>query len=102
MLASTYLHRKPWLTLRKDRVRLPGGGIIEEYFVSEFTPWTNVVALTADRKIVLVRQYRYGLRAVHFELPGGVVDAGEEPAAAAPGGNCWRRRASAAASGSRF
>jgi 8-oxo-dGTP pyrophosphatase MutT (NUDIX family) len=83
VLASTYLHRKPWLTLRKDRVRLPGGGVIEEYFISEFTPWTNVVALTADRKIVLVRQYRYGLRAVHFELPGGVVDAGEEPLSAA-------------------
>jgi 8-oxo-dGTP pyrophosphatase MutT (NUDIX family) len=83
VLASTYLYRKRWLTLRQDRVRLPGGGIIEEYFVNEYTPWTNVVALTADRKIVLVRQYRYGLREVHFELPGGVVDAGEEPAAAA-------------------
>src|SRR6516162_8533981 len=32
VLSSTYLHRKPWLTLRQDRVRLPGGGVIEEYF----------------------------------------------------------------------
>jgi 8-oxo-dGTP pyrophosphatase MutT (NUDIX family) len=80
VLASTYLHRRPWLTLRQDRVRLPGGGVIDEYFVSEFSPWTNVVALTADRKVVLVRQYRYGLGAVHFELPGGVVDPGEDPA----------------------
>jgi 8-oxo-dGDP phosphatase len=83
VLSSTYLHRKPWLTLRQDRVRLPGGGTIEEYFVNEYSPWTNVVAVTADRKVVLVRQYRYGLRAVNFELPGGVVDRGEEPAAAA-------------------
>ncbi len=83
VLDSAYLHRRPWLTLRQDRVRLPGGGFIPEYFVSEFPPWTNVVAVTADRKVVLVRQYRHGLGAVHFEIPGGVVDPGEEPAAAA-------------------
>jgi 8-oxo-dGTP pyrophosphatase MutT (NUDIX family) len=83
VVSSTYLHRKRWLTLRQDRVRLPGGGEIEEYFVNEFSPWTNVLAVTAEGRIVLVRQYRYGLRAVHFELPGGVVDPGEEPATAA-------------------
>jgi 8-oxo-dGDP phosphatase len=83
VLASTYLHRKPWLTLRQDRVGLPGGGIIEEYFVNEYPPWTNVMAVTAERNVVLVRQYRYALGAVHFELPGGVVDRGEEPGAAA-------------------
>jgi 8-oxo-dGTP pyrophosphatase MutT (NUDIX family) len=83
VLESTYLYRKRWLTLRQDRVRLPRGGIIDEYFVSEYSPWTNVVALTPDRRIVLVRQYRYGLKAVHFELPGGVVDPGEQPATAA-------------------
>ena len=83
VLSSTYLHRRPWLTLRQDRVRLPGGGIIEEYYVNEYSPWTNVVAVTTDRKVVLVRQYRYGLRAVHFEIPGGVVDPGEDPLEAA-------------------
>ncbi len=83
VLDSEYLHRKAWLTLRRDRVRLPGGGVIPEYYVNEYPPWTNVVAVTADRKVVLVRQYRYALGAVHFELPGGVVDPGEEPAAAA-------------------
>jgi 8-oxo-dGTP pyrophosphatase MutT (NUDIX family) len=83
VLDSQYLFRQRWLTLRQDRVRLPGGGVIDEYFVNEYSPWTNVIALTVDRKIVLVRQYRYGLGAVHFELPGGVVDPGEEPAAAA-------------------
>ncbi len=83
VIDSTYLHRKPWLTLRQDRVRLPGGGVIDEYFVNEYPPWTNVVAVTVDRKLVLLRQYRHGLGAVHFELPGGVVDPGEEPGAAA-------------------
>jgi 8-oxo-dGTP pyrophosphatase MutT (NUDIX family) len=83
VLSSAYLYRKPWLTLRQDKVRLPGGGIIDEYFVNEYSPWANIVAVTADRKVVLVRQYRYGLKAVHFEIPGGVVDPGEKPLEAA-------------------
>jgi 8-oxo-dGTP pyrophosphatase MutT (NUDIX family) len=98
-LESKYLARKPWLTLRQDRVRLPGGGLIEEYWVTEYTPWANVVALTPDRRLVLVRQFRYGLGQVHFELPAGVCEVGEEPLAAARrelleetgyGGGRWR------------
>ena len=35
VLSSSYLSRKPWLTLRQDRVRLPNGTIIEDYNVLE-------------------------------------------------------------------
>jgi 8-oxo-dGTP pyrophosphatase MutT (NUDIX family) len=82
-LESKYLARKPWLTLRQDRVRLAGGGVIEEYFVQEFPPWVNVVALTPERRLVLIRQFRYAVGRVHFELPAGVCDGGEEPLEAA-------------------
>jgi len=75
VLASTYLSRKPWLTLRQDRVRLSNGTVIEDYNVLEYPDWVNVVAVTTDGKLVLVRQYRHGLRAVHYELPAGVCDA---------------------------
>src|SRR5262249_5535961 len=75
--------RGPWFTMRRDRVRLPGGGVIEEYHVWEFPEWANALALTADGRLVLVRQFRYALGEVHFELPGGVCDGGEEPLAAA-------------------
>lgn len=73
-LASTHLSRKPWLTLRQDRVRLPNGAVIEEYNVLEYPDWINVIAATADERVVLVRQYRHGLGAVHYELPAGVCD----------------------------
>ena len=47
-LDSEYLFRRPWLTARKDRVRLPNGHVIEEYYVLEYPDWINVIAITPD------------------------------------------------------
>jgi 8-oxo-dGTP pyrophosphatase MutT (NUDIX family) len=77
VLTREYLSRNPWNTVRVDRVELPTGAIIPEYFVSEYRPWVNVVALTADDQVLLVRQYRHGLGQVHYELPAGTTDPGE-------------------------
>lgn len=76
-LESRYLHRRPWLTIRQDRVRLSNGRTIEDYYVQEFPPWVNVLAITTERKAVLIRQYRHGLGAVSWELPAGVLEPGE-------------------------
>lgn len=43
----------------------------------------QVVAVTPQQEILLVQQYRFGSQAYHFELPGGLVDAGELPEQAA-------------------
>ena len=43
----------------------------------------NILAQTADGRIVLTRQYRHPLRAVIYDLPGGRVEPGEAPAEAA-------------------
>ena len=84
VLGSAYLSRKPWLTLRQDRVRLPGGAVIDEYFVLEYPAWVKVVAVTPGDRVVLVRQYRHGLGRVGVELPAGVVELGDpSPEAAA-------------------
>jgi 8-oxo-dGTP pyrophosphatase MutT (NUDIX family) len=39
----------------------------------------NVIAVTPDQRLVLVRQFRYGIDAFSLEIPGGVMDAGEDP-----------------------
>ena len=39
--------------------------------------WTNVIAITKDEKVVLIRQFRHGTDRVTLEIPGGAVDAGE-------------------------
>lgn len=82
-LESEYLIRRPWLTARRDTVKLPNGTIIPEYYVLEYPSWVNVIAITEEGKFVLVRQYRHALGETRYELCAGVVDEGEEPIAAA-------------------
>ena len=78
VLDRKYLHRRPpWLVLRQDHLRLPTGGEIPEYWISEYPPWVNVVAVTTSDEVVMVRQYRPGIDDVHFEIPAGVVDGGD-------------------------
>ena len=52
-------------------------------YVIDCPDWVNVVPLTADGGVVLVRQYRFGVDRVTYEVPGGVIDADEEPSTAA-------------------
>jgi 8-oxo-dGTP pyrophosphatase MutT (NUDIX family) len=45
--------------------------------------WAQILPITTDGHAVLVRQYRHGAERVTLEVPGGLVDPGEDPAAAA-------------------
>ena len=44
--------------------------------------WVNVLALTPDARLVLVRQFRFGIDDFSLEIPGGVIETGEDPVAA--------------------
>lgn len=82
-LSTEYLFQRPWLTARRDVVRLPNGVVNPEFYVLEYPDWINVIAITTDGKFVMERQYRHGLDEVGTELCAGVVEEGEEPIEAA-------------------
>lgn len=63
--------------------RSPRTGRVGRYQVIHTTPWVNVVALTPTEEVVLIRQYRHGIDDLTLEIPGGVVDPGEDAAVAA-------------------
>jgi ADP-ribose pyrophosphatase len=67
---------------RFDTFVHPVKGVPLRATVLETPPWCNVVAITPDEKIVLVRQFRFGVREVTVEIPGGMVDPGEDHATA--------------------
>jgi len=50
----------------------------QDFFVINAPDWVNVVALTPDRRLVLVRQFRYGTNDFSVEIPGGIIDPGED------------------------
>jgi 8-oxo-dGTP pyrophosphatase MutT (NUDIX family) len=45
--------------------------------------WAQILPITADDEAVLVRQYRHGAQRITLEMPGGLIDAGEDAATAA-------------------
>lgn len=69
--------------LREDVHRSPRTGGEHGFFILDAPDWINVIALTDDEQVVLVRQFRFGRGAVTLEIPGGMVDPGESPPAAA-------------------
>ncbi len=49
------------------------------FYVSKTRDWVQVLALTKDEKIILVKQYRFGVQDFSIEPAGGVMDEGEDP-----------------------
>jgi 8-oxo-dGTP pyrophosphatase MutT (NUDIX family) len=69
--------------LTETRAVSPRTGDERAFSVLETGDWVNVIPITAAGEIVLVRQWRHGTRAFTLEIPGGLVDPGEDPAVAA-------------------
>jgi ADP-ribose pyrophosphatase len=74
-----------FFSVERHRVVPEGGPGAAEHttYTLTFAPWVAVAAVTADERFVLVRQFRHGVEAETLETPGGIVDEGEAPAAAA-------------------
>ena len=83
VLESEYLFRRPWLTARRDKVRLPNGNINPEFYVLEYPDWVNVIAITDEGRFIIERQYRHGIGSAGWEIPAGVCEKGETPEQAA-------------------
>ena len=63
--------------LRSDISTHPSTGNEHDFFVLDAANWVNVVAVTPNRELVMVEQYRHGSATVELEIPGGVMDPGE-------------------------
>lgn len=60
----------------------PKRATTREFVVVNAPDWVNVLAHTKDDRLVLVNQFRYGIDAFSWEIPGGVIEAGEDPVVA--------------------
>lgn len=49
-----------------------------DFYVIDCPDWVNVVAMTETREIVLIEQFRHGVEETILEIPGGMIDTGED------------------------
>lgn len=69
--------------LHSVRAENPRTGETRKLALVTTRDWVNVIPLTKNHEVVLVRQWRHGTRSMTLEIPGGLVDPGEEPLDAA-------------------
>ncbi|MCS6808301.1 MAG: NUDIX hydrolase [Bacteroidota bacterium] len=63
--------------------RHPTHGHIGTFTVLESAEWVNIIPLTRNNEIVMIQQYRHGTDSITLEVPGGLVEEGENPCGAA-------------------
>jgi len=84
VLASEIIYRCRIFAVRRDASRSQLSGQTHDFHVLESRDWVNVVPLTRDRRVVMVRQFRHGIRELTLEVPAGIIDAADaSPAVAA-------------------
>jgi ADP-ribose pyrophosphatase len=87
---------KPWHEIRREHLadcrifdversvaESPVDGSVHDYYRVVSRDWVQIIPLTAADEVVMVRQYRHGSSSIVLEIPGGLVNEGEDPAAAA-------------------
>ena len=81
--SRTLLSAPPFLDVRAERVALPDGRVVEDFYQVDITPFVCLFAEDEDGEIIVINQYKHGAKAVSLTFPGGHIDAGEAPLDAA-------------------
>ncbi|HXY58393.1 MAG TPA: NUDIX hydrolase [Methylocystis sp.] len=81
--SSRVLIESPWIRLRAERCVTRRGAVLDPYYLIDYAEWVHVAAFDDEDRLLLVRQYRHGAKAVSLELPGGCMDPHETDAIAA-------------------
>jgi len=62
-----------------DRSLSPRTNREHDFYILESSDWVNVIPLTRQEEVILIRQYRHGIRGITLEIPGGIVEEGDSP-----------------------
>jgi ADP-ribose pyrophosphatase len=82
-VSSELVQRYRIFDLRAERYISPRTGEPLDAVVLESCDWVNVIGLTPVGEVILIEQFRFGIGQIALEIPGGLVDQGESPLAAA-------------------
>ena len=71
ILQSHLVLDNPWCRVRQDRIELPNGHIVDDYYITIRPDVALILPITQKKEIVFVRQYRHGVEDILLELPAG-------------------------------
>jgi ADP-ribose pyrophosphatase len=83
LVESTWPFRSAFLSIRRDRCRLPDGRLSADMYFMELRDFAMTVAVTPGGAVLLSREYKHGAGDVAHTLPAGFIEAGESAEAAA-------------------
>ena len=64
-------------TMRSDLKISPRTGKQHDFYVLDSVDWVNIIAVTPEKELVMVEQFRHGSNTVELEIPGGMMDKNE-------------------------
>ncbi len=70
---------EPFLDVRRQRVRTSSGRVVDDYYQITVPDFAIGCAVTSDRQIITLWQYKHGARASGLTFPAGMIEAGEPP-----------------------
>jgi len=78
ILQSQMALNHPWCKVRRDRIKLPDGKIIDDYFVNIRPDVAIILPVTNNQEIIFVKQYRHAIGDFFIELPAGGFNPEQE------------------------
>lgn len=67
----------PWVKVRRDRVVLPNGAKMDDFYAITIRDASAIVALDEEGNVILKREYRYCYDRELLEIPAGAFEPGE-------------------------
>jgi 8-oxo-dGTP pyrophosphatase MutT (NUDIX family) len=77
VLSSRQVINTPFLRIRSEKIALPDGTIISDYYIIENRGWVGVVPITEDGRFIINKQYKHGIGLEVLEFPAGGIDPHE-------------------------
>lgn len=60
--------------IQREMALSPRTNEIGQFYTIDTNDWVNIIPMTTDKEVVMIRQYRHGSKEITFEIPGGLVD----------------------------
>jgi len=83
VLETEFLQDCAVFSVSRTLSRSPRTGASHPFYRIDAGDWVNIIPVTPNGEVVMIRQFRHGSGDFTIETPGGMVDPGETPLEAA-------------------